>query len=197
MSDLKEYVVTCRSRDDLDQLYDDMETPGGNLYIPDRAVDLVHRRAISRNTHYMLTDAEAVDVGNDPRVLACELTAEEQGFVPDYLWEQTGDFEKTKTILEQARSNLKNLLLTHVGERLNQPQFIRHSKDFYNSRGTDESFKLLFKSLYNEEVDIVRPADYGTLKSTEKASGTAQFVVEPDGNINGYNTCNYIDLYSR
>ena len=34
-----------------------------------------------------------------------------------------GDFKKTKTILEQARSNLKNLLLTHVGERLNQPQF--------------------------------------------------------------------------
>ena len=34
---------------------------------------------------------------------------------------------------------------------------------------------------------ICRPADYGTLKSVEKASGTAQFVVEPDGNINGYN----------
>ena len=43
---------------------------------------------------------------------------------------------------------------------LNQPQFIRHSKDFYNSRGTDESFKILFKSLYNEEVSVVRPADY-------------------------------------
>ena len=25
------------------------------------------------------------------------------------------------------------------------------------------------------------------MKSVEKASGTAQFVVEPDGNINGYN----------
>ena len=46
MSDLKEYVVTCRSRDDLDQLYDDMETPGGNLNIPDRAGDLVHRQSL-------------------------------------------------------------------------------------------------------------------------------------------------------
>lgn len=62
----------------LDSLYDDMETPGGNLYIPDRAVDLVHRRAISRNTHYMLTDEEAAQVAGDPRVLACELS-------PDYL----------------------------------------------------------------------------------------------------------------
>jgi HK97 family phage major capsid protein len=34
---------------------------------------------------------------------------------------------------------------------------------------------------------ICRPADYGTLKTTEKASGTAQFIVEPDGNMNGYN----------
>ena len=34
---------------------------------------------------------------------------------------------------------------------------------------------------------ICRPADYGTLKTTEKATNTAQFVVEPDGKINGYN----------
>ena len=34
---------------------------------------------------------------------------------------------------------------------------------------------------------ICRPADYGTLKTTEKATGTAQFVVSPDGNMNGYN----------
>ena len=34
---------------------------------------------------------------------------------------------------------------------------------------------------------ICRPADYGTLKTTEKASGTAQFVVSPDGSMNGYN----------
>ena len=34
---------------------------------------------------------------------------------------------------------------------------------------------------------ICRPADYGTLKTVEKASNTAQFVVEPGGSINGYN----------
>ena len=34
---------------------------------------------------------------------------------------------------------------------------------------------------------ICRPADYGTLKTTEKATGTAQFVVSPDGTMNGYN----------
>ena len=34
---------------------------------------------------------------------------------------------------------------------------------------------------------ICRPADFGTLKTVEKASGTAQFVVNPDNSMNGYN----------
>ena len=33
------------------------------------------------------------------------------------------DFAMTKNSLEQARHNLKNLLLTHVGERVGQPLF--------------------------------------------------------------------------
>jgi HK97 family phage major capsid protein len=35
---------------------------------------------------------------------------------------------------------------------------------------------------------ICRPADYGTLKTTAKDSGSGLFVVEPDGRMNGYNT---------
>ena len=34
-----------------------------------------------------------------------------------------GIFRKTKTTLEQARHNLKNLLLTMKGERLGHPEF--------------------------------------------------------------------------
>ena len=44
---MNEYIVTCRSRADLEDLYNDMETSGGSLHIPDREVELVHRRAIS------------------------------------------------------------------------------------------------------------------------------------------------------
>lgn len=33
---------------------------------------------------------------------------------------------------------------------------------------------------------ICRPADFGTLKTTEKATNTAQFVVSPDNSMNGY-----------
>jgi subtilisin family serine protease len=73
MSELKKYIVTLHNHEDLDAFYEDMETPGGNLYIPDRAVDLVARRPNSRNTHYLLTDAEAEQIKNDPRVWNVEL----------------------------------------------------------------------------------------------------------------------------
>ena len=36
---------------------------------------------------------------------------------------QEGFFYKTKTILEQAKSNMRNLLLTSKGERVMQPEF--------------------------------------------------------------------------
>ena len=70
MAEIEEYIVTLKNFDDLEEFYSDMETPGGNLYIPDRAVVVSHKRPISRNTHYMLTAAEAEEIKKDPRVLA-------------------------------------------------------------------------------------------------------------------------------
>jgi len=65
---MKEYIVTLHNKEDLEDFYNDMETPGGDLYIPNRAVDLTLRRAISRNTYYMLTPEEAEQLKEDPRV---------------------------------------------------------------------------------------------------------------------------------
>ena len=95
MSDtLKEYVVTLQRFEDLDNFYNDMETPGGDLYIPNRSVDVQQRRNVSRNTHYMLNDAEAETLRNDPRVLAVEQTPSALDIKKITHWEQTGDFEK-------------------------------------------------------------------------------------------------------
>ena len=102
---MNEYIVTCTTYEDLQSLYDDLETPGGTLHIPDREVELVHRREISRNTHYMLTEEEAEQVRNDSRVIACERLAKDRGIVPDYMWTQTGDFEKTTGTLESDDKN--------------------------------------------------------------------------------------------
>lgn len=70
---LKEWVVTLHRKEDLAGFYDDMETPGGDLFIPDRAVDVANRRFISRNTHYMLSEEEAEVIKSDNRVWGCDL----------------------------------------------------------------------------------------------------------------------------
>lgn len=36
---------------------------------------------------------------------------------------QTGMFEQSTTVIQQTRSNFKNLILTKKGERLHQPEF--------------------------------------------------------------------------
>jgi len=70
---LKEWIVTLHKHEDLDAFYEDMETPGGNLFIPNRAVEVANKRPISRNTHYMLTFEEAQMLKADDRVWDVEL----------------------------------------------------------------------------------------------------------------------------
>jgi len=76
---LREYVVTLKKYQDLDAFYNDMETVGGDLYIPNRQVVLSDRRPISRNTHYLLTQFEAEELRKDPRVQDVDLTYTEKG----------------------------------------------------------------------------------------------------------------------
>lgn len=64
----EEYIVTLWRHEDLASFYDDMETEGGSLYIPDRAVGVQAQRPTSRNTHYMLTPEEAQTLRDDDRV---------------------------------------------------------------------------------------------------------------------------------
>jgi subtilisin family serine protease len=94
----KVYVVTLKTFDDLEKFYDDMETPGGNLHIPNRKVQCNLRRTISRNTHYSLTEDEAELLRRDSRVLAVELLPNELGLEPTPFWTQTGVFEKSSDI---------------------------------------------------------------------------------------------------
>jgi hypothetical protein len=75
----KEYVITLKNKDDLLEFYNDMETVGGSLSIPNRAIPVENRRPISRNTTYLLTEFEAKKISKDPRVLSVELTFEERG----------------------------------------------------------------------------------------------------------------------
>ena len=58
------------------------------------------------------------------------------GFPMDYTDTQ-GFFRKTKTVLEQSRHNLRNLLLTTPGERIMQPNFGSQLKSIVFEQGQD------------------------------------------------------------
>jgi hypothetical protein len=89
MSNEKEYIVTLKNKEDLDDFYYDMETPGGNLYIPNRSIDVINRRPVSRNTHYSLTDAEAEQLRQDSRVLSVETLPDPDIIDVRPCWSQT------------------------------------------------------------------------------------------------------------
>lgn len=89
MSVLHEYIITLHDYKDLQDFYDDMETDGGDLYIPNRAIPVSNRRPISRNTHYYLTDEEANLIKQDSRVLSVVLSPSESGLRVKPLFVQT------------------------------------------------------------------------------------------------------------
>ena len=67
--------------------------------------------------------------------------------------------------LGEFLKKLKKQVLPGFAERklntkVNQPNFIRQSTDFYKSKGTDESFKILFGGLYGESVEMIQPAKF-------------------------------------
>jgi hypothetical protein len=94
--------------------------------------------------------------------------------IPDQLTfistESTSHFTGAKIVnlsslfLKEFLTKIKYQLSPGFEERslysdLNQSIFLKQIKDFYQSKGTDESFKILFKVLYGKDVDIIRPKE--------------------------------------
>jgi len=65
-----------------------------------------------------------------------------------------------------------------LSKNLNQSLFIKQSNDFYKSKGTDESFEILFRSLYGEDVSIIRPKEYLFRPSDAHYQITTDLVVD-------------------
>ena len=62
---------------------------------------------------------------------------------------------------------------------LNQEVFLKQSKDFYLSKGTDRGFEILFHALYDEDVKIIRPSEFLFTPSNANYKITNDLVVEP------------------
>ena len=47
-----------------------------------------------------------------------------------------------------------------LDEDLNQRLFVSRVRDFYQSKGSDEGFRILFGALYGEECEVLRPREF-------------------------------------
>ena len=82
-------------------------------------------------------------------------------------------FNKLKTTFASGFENRT------LNSDLDQVKFIRQIKDFYKTKGTEESYKILFRALYGQEVSIIKPSEF-LIKPSDADYGFAQdFVVKP------------------
>ncbi len=72
-----------------------------------------------------------------------------------------------------------------LADGLNKGKFLTFAKDFYRSKGTDESIKILFKVLYGEtKADIIKPQDYLIKPSNAEWLVTKNLIVQRiSGNV--------------
>ncbi|OUW81698.1 MAG: hypothetical protein CBD74_07985, partial [Saprospirales bacterium TMED214] len=61
--------------------------------------------------------------------------------------------DKIKSEISPGFENIK------FSSSLNEETFLKQIRSFYSSKGTEESFKILFKALYGVNVEVVTPAD--------------------------------------
>ena len=90
--------------------------------------------------------------------------------------------------LKEFYKKIKNQFSPGFGNRdlysgINQNLFIKQSKDFYSSKGTDASFEILFRALYGEDVQVIKPRDYLFIPSNSQYKVAKDLVIEPlEGN---------------
>ena len=64
------------------------------------------------------------------------------------------------------------------GSQLELPNILTSAKNFYSSKGTDSSYKLLFKILFNTDIEIIKPQDTTLVPSSNVYFVTKNILVE-------------------
>jgi plastocyanin len=99
--DKKVYIVTLKKREDLETFYAEMEEKGFSLSM---------KRPMSRNTHYWMTEDDAVVLREDDRVIDVQTTLEDRNIVLERSvnyepYDVTGKFWKDDTVAPSTVSN--------------------------------------------------------------------------------------------
>ena len=107
----REYIVTLHDYKDLEQFYAEMASNNKTKYVPKGSVECLNLRPTSRNTHYLLSDADADRLQKDPRVAAVILNHIDAGlelrhcFTQSSTWDKSGVPSHTGGAISNAQNN--------------------------------------------------------------------------------------------
>jgi hypothetical protein len=66
----------------------------------------------------------------------------------------------------------------NLNPKISIQNILTRAKDFYISKGTDQSFKILFSVLYDSDIDVLKPQDYILSPSSNNYFKTNNILVE-------------------
>lgn len=155
---IKEYVVTLKSYDDLEQFYIDMETEDTSLdFVPSRSVQCFLKKPLSRNTSYLLTDKEAKLLKSDTRVKDITLKFI-KFFTKENFAEQQGVWDRSTSI----SSGYKNWGLLRIQLEENISNWgsgggnpVQSSTVKINASGKDVDIIIVDDILYPDHPELV------------------------------------------
>jgi len=125
-----------------------------------------------------------------------------RGFSGITSYENGLEFESTSAEKHSSSSTVKNLNILFINEffkkiksqfapgfedrsffsgsslKINKNILIKQLKDFYTAKGTDASYKILFKALFGDDVQVIKPRDYLIRPSDAQYRKNQQLVVE-------------------
>lgn len=132
-----------------------------------------------------------------------------RGFSGITSYENGLEFESTNAAKHSSSSTIKNLNILFINEffkkvktqfapgfedrtffggsslKINKNILIKQLKDFYTAKGTDASYKILFKALFGDDVQVIKPRDYLIRPSDAQYRKNQQLVIEAiDGDPN-------------
>lgn len=160
---MEKYLITVKKGVDINKFYDDMETPKGSSNIPDREVDCYDRRPISRNTGYILSEEEVIQLKNDPRIIGIESQSILDSMIVRPTWTQTSsDWDKSST---STNTNRNWALYRCVnGEQVSN----------WGSNGTVDATSTITTTSSGKNVDVVIVDGHLNINSLE-------FAINDDG----------------
>jgi len=166
----KEYVVTLHNRDDLEQFYAEMQSNGFHLVL---------KRPLSRNTHYMMTEEQAEQLRQDPRVwgvAAADTFHIKRQVVNNDPYTKSGNFWKDDTVAP-ATVSINDFQWGHLHCAGTQAQ---RRKGTWGSGAASELVNdsvSIFNSGKHVDVVIVDdPVSYDSREWYSPSTGTSRFV---------------------